>query len=117
MNKASDARIPIVFGGEPSPDDAILVEDGRDMPETGYAVRFAVAGGQPGHVIGCACCSLRGPAADALGRIFMARARGEAPFFGRVVVLASVDGETAIREALTGDVVTRARYRLEMAKT
>jgi len=114
MNKTADARIPVAFRGSPGPNDAFLVQDGRNMPDSGYAVRFALAGGKPGHVIGCACCTLRGPAADALGRMFMARARGEAPFFARVIVLASPEGEAAIRDALAQDVVTQARYRLEM---
>jgi hypothetical protein len=112
MNKASDARIPIVIGGNPGPDDACLVEDGQDMPKTGYAVRFALAAGKPGHITGCACCTLRGPAADALGAMFLARARGASPFFNRVVILASPAGEAAILDALTEDVVIQARYRL-----
>jgi hypothetical protein len=112
MTKSADTRIPIVLGGKPGPDDAVLVEDGQDMPKTGYAVRFALAGGKPGHMMGCACCTLRGPAADALGGMFQARARGSAPFFKRVVVLASPDGEAAIRAAIDEDVVTKARYRM-----
>jgi len=102
-------RIPINFGGTPGPDDAALVEDGHDMPPTGYALRFSAA--KPGHALSCACCSLRGPAADALGQIFIARARGQAPFFQRVVVLASPEGEATVRKALAEDVVTRARYK------
>jgi len=112
MNKASDARIPIVLGGKPGPGDAVLVEDGQTMPETGYAVRFALAGGKPGHFAGCACCTLRGPAADALTAMFQARARATAPFFARVIVLASPEGEAAIRDAAATDVVTRARFRV-----
>jgi len=38
---------------------------------------------------------------------------GAAPFFGRVVVLASPAGEAAVRAALAGDVVARARFRAE----
>ena len=37
----TDMRIPIVIGAKPGPDDAALVEDGWDMPKSGYAVRFA----------------------------------------------------------------------------
>jgi hypothetical protein len=110
MCDAADMRIPISIGGDPGPGDAVLVEDGRDMPESGYAVRFAL--GLPGHPLSCACCTLRGPAADALGRLFRERATGAAPFFTRVVVLASPAGEDAVRQAVAEDVVTRARYRL-----
>lgn len=111
MQTAADARIPIVMGGPTGPDDAVLVEDGQDFPQNGYAVRFALAGGRTGHMAGCACCTLRGPAADALGAMFQARARGAAPFFKRVIVLASRDGEAAVLAALADDVVTRARFR------
>jgi len=111
MNKAGDMRIPVVLGGDAGPGDAVLVEDGQDMPAAGYAMRFDAA--KPGHVIGCACCTARGPVADALGRLFVERVRGQAPFFGRVVVKASPAGEAAVREALETDVLARARYLLE----
>jgi hypothetical protein len=104
-------RIPIVMGVEPAPEDAFLVEDGADMPSAGYAVRFALGGVKAGHAFGCVCCTLRGPAADALSRMFRERATGAAPFFRRVVVLASPEGEAAVRDALAADVVTRARFR------
>ncbi len=105
-------RIPIILGGEPAPGDAFLVEDGADMPDAGYAVRFALGAAKPGHFAGCACCTLRGPAADALTAMFRARATGAAPFFSRVVVLASPEGAAAVRAALHDDVVTQARFRL-----
>ncbi len=110
MNAAPDMRIPILFGAEPGPDDAALVEDGFDMPAKGYAIRFAL--GLPGHAFGCACCTLRGPAADALTRMYRERATGTAPFFKRITVLASPEGQAAIRTALTSDVVAQARYRI-----
>jgi hypothetical protein len=112
MNKTSDPRIPVAFGGRPAPGDACLVEDGQPMPETGYAARFALAGPKPGHFAGCACCAARGPAAEALTAMFQARARGAAPYFKRIVVLASPAGEAAIHAALDSDVVTAARYRV-----
>jgi len=121
---SEDMRILVAMGGKggpaaggpaaggPAAGDAFLVEDGHDMPATGYAVRFALGPGKPGHFAGCACCTLRGPAADALTRMFRARATGVAPFFSRVAVLASPEGEAAVREALEADVVTKARFRL-----
>jgi hypothetical protein len=98
------------MGGTPVEGDAALVEDGQDMPACGYAVRFAL--GSAGHLPGCACCTLRGPAADALTRMFRERATGLAPYFRRVVVLASPEGEAAVREAMENDVVTSARFRV-----
>jgi len=109
---STDMRIPVAMDGQPEEGDAILVEDGFDMPVSGYAVRFALGTGKPGHLSGCACCTLRGPAADALTTMFRARATGAAPFFSRVRVLASPAGKAALREALEADVVTKARFRL-----
>ena len=80
------------------------------MPESGYAARFSVT--KAGHVFNCTCCTLRGPVADALSRMFRERATGVAPFFRRVTILASPDGEDAVRRAVESDVVTAARYRL-----
>lgn len=112
MRSGTDMRIPVLFGGSPEPDDAVLVEDGQDIPEHGYTLRFALgAPGTAGHVFGCACCTPRGAAADALARLFRARATGAAPYFGRVLVLASPQGEAALRDALAADVLTQARYR------
>jgi hypothetical protein len=65
------------------------------------------------HALGCACCLPRGPAAVALGRLFLARARGEAPLFDTVVAVTRTPaGEAAVRAALADDLVTRARFRL-----
>jgi hypothetical protein len=47
-----------------------------------------------------------------LGRLFTSRARGQAPYFRQLVVLASPDGEAAVRTAVVEDVVVRARYTL-----
>jgi hypothetical protein len=112
MISDTDMRIPIVMGDRPEPADAVLVEEGLEMPETGYAVRFVP--GKPGHGLSCVCCTLRGPVADALGRIFRERATGVAPFFKRVVILASPSGEDAVREAVAMDVVSAARYRVSV---
>ncbi len=109
--QATDMRIPILFGIRPEPDDYVLLEDGQNMPPHGYAMRFSLRA-TLGHPLNCTCCTPRGPAADALGRMFRARATGAAPFFRRVVVLASPAGEAAVRAALNEDVVTAARYRL-----
>lgn len=106
-------RIPILFGTPPYSDDAVLAEEGQIVPHAGYTLRFS----RPvtsGHPFGCTCCTLRSPAAEALTRLFHARATGAAPFFRRVVVLASPAGQTAVREAATGDVMTAARYRLAL---
>ncbi|MDE8347216.1 MAG: hypothetical protein POH28_13745, partial [Acidocella sp.] len=58
-----------------------------------------------------ACCAPRGAAAEALSRLFLARARGEVALFSRVVVMASAAGVALVRAALAHDAVTRARFR------
>jgi len=81
------------------------------MPPEGYAVRFSPPAG-PSHAFNCACCTVRSPASAALGELFRARATSVAPFFKRVVVLASPRGEAAVREALAGDVMATARFQI-----
>ena len=106
-------RIPVLFGAVPAETDAVwLVENGAERPVSGYAEHFTLPPAKFGHIIGCNCCTPRGPAADALTRLFRARATGTAPFFKIVIVHASPEGEAALRDAIAGDVVTAARYRL-----
>ncbi len=105
-----DERIPVYMGGVPAPDDAVLVEDGHTMPEAGYAVRFVAP--KFGHQFGCFCCTTRGPSANAFSALYIARATGGAPYFRRVLVLASLLGEADVRSALEQDAATRARFRL-----
>jgi hypothetical protein len=112
MKFASDMRIPVLFGApEAEVDDAYLTEGNAEPVPSGYAESFTLPAAQFGHVIGCTCCTPRGPAADALSRLFRARATGSAPFFKRVIVRASPAGEAAIRAAIAGDILTAARYR------
>lgn len=113
MYTATHPQIPVLFGASPAATDAMMIEEGQNAPKTGYFVRFALA--RAGHFPGCFCCAPRGPAAAALGQLFRDRATGKAPFFNRLIVLASPAGEAAVREALAADVTTRARYKLEDA--
>ena len=88
-----DARIPVVFGAEAGEGDA----------------SFAPSA-QPAHPVGCTCCAARSEDALALDRLFLARVRGEVPWFRRVVVRAD---DAALRDALTADPVLSARFRVE----
>jgi hypothetical protein len=110
MLNATEGRIPILFGVEPEPGDALLLEGDHETPASFYALRFALV--LPGHAASCVCCTWRAPVADALARMFRARATGSAPFFKRVVVQASPAGEEAVRAAASGDVMALARYRV-----
>jgi len=106
MTLMFDARVPVVFGSsrDAQEGDALLASGLDGAPGQGLV-------GVPGHDAGCACCVARTPAAQALGRLFMQRARGEVAFFRRVLV----DGhaaEAAVRAALQSDPVAAARFRL-----
>ncbi len=105
-----DRRIPVYMGGSPGPDDAVLVEDGHAMPAAGHAMRFVAP--KLGHQVGCFCCSARGPAANAFSALYRDRAMGAAPYFNRVIVLASLPGAADVKAALDQDAVTKARFRL-----
>lgn len=104
-----DARIPVVFGNrwEAQEGDAVLA-DVSDRPPLHDA-----AGGHPPDP-GCACCVARGPAAQALSRLFTQRALGEVAFFRRVLV-DDPAAEAAVRAALESDPVAAARFRLAEA--
>jgi hypothetical protein len=119
MADADDGRVGVRFGaaGDAGPEEALLIEGdapgGDDAPADRVAVAsFAVPVRVATHPVGCACCAPRGPVAVVLGRLFLARARGEVPWFRSVVaVTRSAAGEGAVRAALTDDVVTSARFR------
>ena len=99
-----DARIAAVVGPALSSaaDDVVLME-GRDF------VFLPVA-----HPAGCACCVARGPVAEAFSKLFLARVRGEIPYFRRVLVVTfSAKGQEAVIRALVEDPVVSARFRLE----
>jgi hypothetical protein len=125
MMDVGDARIGVRFGlaEDAGPEDALLIED--EAPAAGIAsrdggapadrpviARFSLPAPVPTHPLGCICCAPRGPVAEALGRLFLARARGESPWFRCVVAVThSAAGADAVRAALTADVVTTARFR------
>jgi hypothetical protein len=113
MMDADDARIGVRFGtaSNAGPDEALLIEGDAptDRPAT---ARFVMPARISTHPRGCACCTPRGPVADALGRLFLARTRGEVPWFRTVVAVTRDDaGADAVRAALTSDVITTARFR------
>jgi len=113
MKNASDMRIPVLFGDvQAEPDTLWLVETGLQPPVHGHTEYFTLPQAKFGHITGCTCCTPRGPAADALSRLFRARATGTAPFFNRVIVQASPAGEAAVRQAIASDIMTAARYCL-----
>ncbi len=109
-----DPRIPVRFAdlAAAGADEAVLIE-GSAAVRAGLAVARFQLPAFGAHPAGCACCLPRGPVAEALGRLFLARARGEVGFFRSVVaVAATTAGRRAIDDALAGDPVVTARFRL-----
>lgn len=93
-----DARVPVAFSA------SLDAQDGD----------FVLADGlndAPGHDPACACCAARTRAAQALGHLFMQRARGEVAFFRRVLIHGDA-AEASVRAALRSDPVVAARFRL-----
>jgi hypothetical protein len=108
-----DGRIPVRFAeaATVAPDEALLME-GDGAVAAGAAVAWFQPAGLGMHAPGCACCAARGPAAEALGRLFLARARGEvAPFRAVVAVARTPAGRRAVMEALTRDPLVAGRFR------
>jgi hypothetical protein len=98
MNDAGDMRVPVLAGEVAPPGASDIV----------VAASFAAP---LGHAAGCACHRPRAPLANDLGRLFLARARGEVAFFSRVIVPCPPGDEAALAAALTADPVTAARFR------
>jgi hypothetical protein len=117
MTRFLDARVPVAFGDavEVTPETALLVEGDAAVPEGAIAMHFTVPAPGSDHPAGCACCIPRGPAAEALTRLFLGRARAELPWFGRVHVIAAAAGRQAVLAALEEDPVVSARFRLDQA--
>lgn len=108
-----DSRIPLRLGPltEAPPGAALLIEGDIPVPAGHPLARFTVRP-TPFHPIGCACCTQRNAAAEALARLFLARARG-GPWFAEVqAVTATRAGAAAVRAALAEDRLTAGRFRL-----
>src|SRR3954469_5256290 len=112
--RSADHRMPVRFAPADAagPDEALLIEGDASAPVGRAIAWFRPAQGLAGHPFGCACCVPRGPVAEALGRLFLARARGEVGWFGSVVAVATPPGEAAVRAALADDQVSAARFRV-----
>ena len=116
-----DARMPLVILADPAALPALLAAGGPAallveapaLPRPAGAVAAeSFAPAMAAHPAACACCAGRSPAAAALDRLFQARVRGSAPWFERVVALASTEaGRAELDAALVGDAVTTARFR------
>ncbi|MBO1075985.1 hypothetical protein [Roseomonas marmotae] len=117
MNWSLDARTPVrllAHAAEAPPGAVVLAEDGAALPPGTARVERYATPAATAHPIGCACCQPRSPAAIALDRLFLARMRGETPWFKEIVALAVTDaGRQAVLAALQQDNVISARFRAE----
>jgi hypothetical protein len=110
-----DARIPVRFADAApvAADAAWLIQGDAAAPPGAAVARFVLPDRLPSHPTDCACCVPRGPVAEALTRLFLARARGEAAFFRQVIAVpADAAGRSAISAALRDDPMLAGRFRL-----
>ena len=112
MSRFIDARIELVFVADPAsaaPTDALLREgQGPASPASDWF--------QPDpattHPAGCACCARRNAAALALSRLLLARGRGHAAPFRRVVAIVHTEAaRAALLSALAEDPIASSCFR------
>lgn len=115
MTWSLDARTPVrllAHAAEAPPGATVLAEDGAALPASPARVERYATPAATAHPIGCACCQPRSPAAVALDRLFLARMRGETPWFEEVIAVTRTEaGRTALHTALEQDSVTAARFK------
>ncbi len=108
----SDGRVPVVLGRleDLRPGDVLVIEAAGAWATREFVqpvVRLASA-----HAAGCACCAGRDPWAEALGGLFVARMRGEAARFERVLAVLEAAAGARFAAILEEDRLLAARYRL-----
>lgn len=103
-----DARIPVgIAPAAPGQARALLLAtDAGTALEIDAALHFAGCG--------CGCVAARSPVAITFDHIFLARMRGEIPFFRRMTVACrDADAEAVLREVVRNDPVMSTRFRLD----
>jgi len=105
-----DARIPVRLGelADAGEGDALLLSSG--VPPPGWPAEV-MSPGAPGHAAGCLCCQPRNAAAQALGALFLRRARGEVGWFRRVLAVIGPAEAAMVHDALETDPLVVARFR------
>ena len=101
--------MPRLAPEELGPGDLVLLDErlGPDAVPTGVVTRRVAFAG---HAAACACCGGRSPLAGMLARLVVERARGEVPFFGRVVAVSDAGGRAALRDLVRADMLVGSRY-------
>ena len=114
----ADPRLPILLRArlapeELAPTDLVLLDAALAHPSLpdGVAARtVAFAAAEGAHGGSCPCCVARSPLARMLARLVVERARGEVPFFARVVAVSDVAGRAALRASVRADPLVASRY-------
>ena len=108
---SQDGRIPVtVLAAPPEATGAGILLAEAGPPMEGAIARFVP--GQARHRFGCTCCGGRSGVAEALDRLFQARARGACPWFDRVIaILPTAEARAELATALRQDRVVAARFR------
>ena len=117
----ADGRIPVLPVADEAamraalaarPGAAILAEAPPPVLPEGAVVMASFDLYLSSHPQACTCCVGRSPLSQALDRLFLARVKGQAPWFDRVVaLLPGEDTRAALDTALRDDAVTASRYR------
>lgn len=111
-----DARLPVRFGtqADARDGDAVLLPAGVPGP-SGLPVAWMQAGParRPDHAAGCACCTPRNEAAQALGLLFLMRGRGSVAAFRAVLAAVGPGDAELVRAALDLDPLVSGRFRLD----
>ncbi|MBI0536099.1 hypothetical protein D9599_10995 [Roseomonas sp. KE2513] len=120
----ADGRIPVLpVPDEPAmraslaarPGAAILAEAPPPVLPEGAVAMASFDLYLSSHPQACTCCGGRSPLSQALDRLFLARVKGQARWFDRVVALVpGEDARSALAAALREDAVTASRYRAEV---
>ncbi len=104
-----ESDLPVALAGTPA---AILAEAPPPALPDGAAVLASFDLHLSSHPTACTCCGGRSAVAVALDRLFLARVKGEAPWFDRVVALVpGKEARAALATALRDDPVSSSRFR------
>ena len=114
----TDPRLPVLLRArldptELAPDDVVLLDAGLAHPAlpvgaVSRQVAFTPAGAA--HGTACACCGGQTALGRVLLRLLVERARGEIPFFRRLVAVADMQGRASLLAALRSDPIVGSRY-------
>ena len=119
----ADGRIPVLIVADEAamaaslaarPGAAVLAEAPPPSLPRGAVAVARLEADAPVHVAACSCCAGRPPATRALDELFLARVKGQAKWFDRVVaVVPEPEARRALAAVLREDAVTASRYRAE----